>query len=440
MKININQIIDDAKFNRFHLKLALLGFLFTVVEGFEMICLGLITKDIADDWGIAPEALQFAHLAVLIGIFAGSIIAGIITDKIGRRKSLLIMFSLATVGMGMSFFIENITQMIVLRFITGFGAGGALPIAVALVSEYAPKKYRNIIVVIAYAGAPFASYVGGYLGNTFIQNFGWHGIFLLGVILALPILIWMYFGMPESVKYLVLKSNDPQKSIALLMKVEPTLEFSDTDVLYINEPPIKQGTFLALFSNGRAVITLLLWIAFFAGQFLIYIMSLWLPTILQSAGWEADLSRNAVGHYYLGASIGGVIIGYLADRFSAAKVLIIAFPVASVLYYVLGQVVTNQDLWFLIAPFAGAIAVGATLGLAPLAANLYPTAIRGSGIGAALGIGRIGSIITPMVGAAMLAANISATGFYNIAMIAPIVCSICLLILVFYKTKQETVV
>ena len=258
--------------------------------------------------------------------------------------------------------------------------------------------------------------------------------------MALPILIWMYFGMPESVKYLVLKSNDPQKSIALLMKVEPTLEFSDTDVLYINEPPIKQGTFLALFSNGRAVITLLLWIAFLAGQFLIYIMSLWLPTILQSAGWEADLSRNAVGHYYLGASIGGVIIGYLADRFSAAKVLIIAFPVASVLYYVLGQVVTNQDLWFLIAPFAGAIAVGATLGLAPLAANLYPTAIRGSGIGAALGIGRIGSIITPMVGAAMLAANISATGFYNIAMIAPIVCSICLLILVYYKTKQETVV
>jgi len=184
------------------------------------------------------------------------------------------------------------------------------------------------------------------------------------------------------------------------------------------------------------MVTSFLWLAFIAGQFIIYIMSLWLPTILQSAGWEAGLSRNAVGHYYLGASIGGIIIGYLADKYGASKVLIYAFPLASVLYYVLGQVVNDQEMWFLIAPFAGAIAVGSTLGLAPLAASLYPTSIRGTGVGASLGVGRIGSIITPMIGASIVAANISATDFYMIAMIAPVISSISIIVLVFYRPKE----
>ena len=116
--------------------------------------------------------------------------------------------------------------------------------------------------------------------------------------------------------------------------------------------------------------------------------------------------------------------------------LIYAFPLASVLYYVLGQVVNDQEMWFLIAPFAGAIAVGSTLGLAPLAASLYPTSIRGTGVGASLGVGRIGSIITPMIGASIVAANISATDFYMIAMIAPVISSISIIVLVFYRPKE----
>lgn len=436
MRIDVNKTIDHARLNSFHIILAILGFLFTVVEGFEMICLGMITKDIADDWNIAPQALEYAHLAVLVGILLGSLIAGIITDKIGRRKSILLMFTLATFGMGLSFFISNMSQMIVLRLITGFGAGGALPIAIALVSEYAPLKYRNMIVIFAYAGAPFASYVGGYLGNYFINTFGWQGMFLLGVILASPILLWMYLWVPESVKYMVLKGGDKSRARNLLAKVEPSLNFKEEDELFIDEPILNKGSFISLFSGGRIIVTSFLWLAFIAGQFIIYIMSLWLPTILQSAGWEANLSRNAVGHYYLGASIGGVIIGYLADRFSASRVLIIIFPIASILYYCLGQVVYDPELWFLIAPFTGAVAVGATLALAPLAASLYPTAIRGTGVGSALGIGRIGSIITPMVGAALLAKEISASDFYMIAMIAPVISSFSIIILSIFKFKE----
>jgi len=436
MRIDVNQTIDNAKLNSFHIILAILGFLFTVVEGFEMICLGLITKDVADDWGIAPQALEYAHLAVLIGILLGSLVAGIITDKIGRRKSILLMFTLATVGMGLSFFISNMNQMIVLRLVTGFGAGGALPIAIALISEYAPLKYRNIIVVFAYAGAPFASYVGGYFGNYFIDALGWQGIFVLGVALASPILVWMYLWVPESVKYMVLKDIKVAESKELLVKVDLSLSLNDQDELFIDEPVLTKGSLTSLFSNERLMVTSFLWLAFIAGQFIIYIMSLWLPTILQSAGWEAGLSRNAVGHYYLGASIGGIIIGYLADKYGASKVLIYAFPLASVLYYVLGQVVNDQEMWFLIAPFAGAIAVGSTLGLAPLAASLYPTSIRGTGVGASLGVGRIGSIITPMIGASIVAANISATDFYMIAMIAPVISSISIIVLVFYRPKE----
>lgn len=436
MKVEIGKIIDNAKLNGFHITLAILCFLFTIVEGYEMICLGMITKEIAADWGISPKDLTLAHTAVLVGILVGSFVAGIVTDKIGRRKTLLIMFTIAAGGMGLSFFIQTMTQMVALRFLTGFGAGGALPIAVALVAEYAPKKYRNLLVIFAYAGAPFASWVGGYFGNFFIASYGWHGMFLLGFIMALPILIWMYIWVPESVKYLVLKDENPDKVNKLVAKVESGNNYSDKTEFFIDEPPQTKSSIQSLFSDGRTMTTILLWIAFFGGQVVVYLMSIWLPTFLQNAGWEPDLSRQAVGHYYLGASIGGVILGFLADKVGSAKVIIVTFPVAAVLYFVLGQLIDNVSMWWFVAPFAGAFAVGGIMALAPFATDQYPTSIRGTGVGAALGVGRIGSILAPSIGTFLLAAGVGAVGFYYTAMIAPIICSVSIWLLVFLKNKQ----
>ena len=122
MNINVEEVIDNAKLNPFHLKIALLGFLFTIAEGIEMGSLGFITTEIAKDWNISPQDLKLAHMVVLVGILIGSFVAGVITDRIGRRNSLLLMFTLATIGMGLSYFITNMTQLVILRFITGFGA------------------------------------------------------------------------------------------------------------------------------------------------------------------------------------------------------------------------------------------------------------------------------------------------------------------------------
>ena len=437
MTIDVGKVIDEAKLNRFHINIAVLGFLFTIAEGIEMGSLGFITTEIAKDWNITPQELKLAHMAVLVGILVGSLLAGILTDKIGRRKSLLLMFTLATVGMGMSYFIGNMTQLIILRFLTGFGAGGALPIAIALVAEYAPMKYRNLLVVVAFSGVSFASFVAGYLGNYFISNYGWHGMFLMGVVIALPILIWMYFWLPESAKYLVVKNKNLDEAKALLQKANPTVSISAADELVIHEPPQTKNGLATLFSGGLATTTLLLWLAFIGGQVIVFLMTLWLPTFLQNAGWEADLSRQAVGHYYLGAVFGALVLGYLADKIGAAKVLIAAFPIAAILYYLLGQNVNNVDTWWIIAPFAGAFAVGSIMALAPFAAHLYPTSIRGTGVGSALGVGRIGSIMAPFIGSILLAKGVGAENFYNIAMIAPIVAAVSIWLLVFFKKRNN---
>ena len=140
--------------------------------------------------------------------------------------------------------------------------------------------------------------------------------------------------------------------------------------------------------------------------------------------------------YYLGAFVGGLILGYLADKFGSAKIIIATFPLAAGLYFLLGQTVNDVDTWWMIAPIAGAFAVGGIMALAPFAAELYPTSIRGTGVGAALGVGRIGSIMTPFIGKALLAAGIGAVGFYNTAMIAPIVASFSIWLLVFLKKKD----
>jgi len=119
-------------------------------------------------------------------------------------------------------------------------------------------------------------------------------------------------------------------------------------------------------------------------------------------------------------------LGYLADRLGAAKVLIATFPIAAVLYFILGQNVNNVDVWWMVAPFAGAFAIGGIMALAPFAADLYPTSVRGTGVGSALGVGRVGSIITPPLGKVLLAGGVGVVGFYNVAMIAPIVASLVL--------------
>lgn len=437
MTIDVGKVIDESKLNRFHITIAILGFLFTVAEGVEMASLGFITTEIAKDWNIAPEDLMIAHLAVLVGILIGSLLAGILSDKIGRRKSLLFMFIFATVGMGVSFFIQNMPQLITLRFLTGFGAGGALPIAIALVSEYVPIKYRNMLVVFAFSGASFASFVCGYLGNIFIESYGWRGMFLMGFLLAMPIFLWMVFWLPESAKYLVVNNKNIDQAKSLLQKANPSVSISGADDLIINEPPQTKSSLATLFSSGMTFTTILLWLAFIAGQVIVFLMSIWLPTFLENAGWAADLSRQGVGLYYLGGGIGAILLGYLADRIGAAKVIVAAFPIAAVLYFLLGQNVDNVDVWWMIAPFAGAFAIGGMMTLAPFAAELYPTSIRGTGVGAAMGVGRIGSIITPPIGKVLLGAGVGIVGFFNIAMIAPIVASISIWLLVLFKRRNK---
>lgn len=437
MNIDVGKAIDESKLNGFHITIAILGFMFTVAEGVEMACLGFITTEIAKDWNISPGDLTLAHMAVLVGILVGSLAAGVLSDKIGRRKSLLLMFTLATIGMGVSFFISNMFQLVTLRFITGFGAGGALPIAIALVSEYVPIKYRNMLVIFAFSGASFASFVCGYLGNYFIANFGWQGMFLMGFTLAVPILLWMVFWVPESAKYLVVNHKDLDQAKALLQKANPDISITPADNLIINEPPQTKSSLASLFEGKMAIITLLIWLAFIAGQVIVFLMSIWLPTFLENAGWAADLSRQGVGHYYLGGGVGAILLGYLADRIGAAKVIIATFPVAAVLYFLLGQNIDNVDVWWMIAPFAGAFAIGSMMALAPFAAELYPTSVRGTGVGSAFGVGRVGSIITPPIGKVLLGAGVGAVGFYNIAMIAPIVASISIWLLVFFKRKNK---
>ena len=361
------------------------------------------------------------------------------SDKIGRKKTILIMFGMGVVGIGLSILIKEMWQLVALRLFTGIGAGGSLPIALALVSEFGPLKYRNLLIVFVFAGAPMATTVGGFGGPFFLSNYGWQGMFIFGFAMALPLWIVMFFFLPDSIKYLAAQGGDrEEKAKVLLSKVAPHLDIVKTDTLAIHEPKLEKSPIRELFTQGRAATTLLLWIAFIGGQFIVYFVSLWLPTVLQSSGWEQDTSLRAIGQYYLGGSIGALLVGYFQDRFGVARVLTIAFPLGAVLYFVLGQVVDNQEVWFTIAPFAGAIAVGAMIGKAPLAASLYPTSMRGTGVGTAMGIGRIGSLITPSIGAALIAAGITASQFFYVTAIAPLVSALAIFAILVITRRART--
>lgn len=433
-KIDINKFIDTASVNSFHYKLAFLAFLITLINGYAVVTLSIIVPLIADDIGVLSSDIALAHLAVMIGILVGSIIAGTLADKYGRRWTIIGMTCISLLFMGLTTFSTSLIELIGYRFFTGIGAG-AIPIALTLVSEYIPMKNRNLFMILVFAGPPFSGVVAGNLGPFLANSYGWQAIFFLGLVLGLPILLWTFLALPESVKYLIVKKEQPEKIERLIKRVAPEYEgntkFYLEGILGKKKSPIGQ-----LFSEGRMSITFLLWILFFSTQFVMFFLNLWVPTILVNEGWSLSEGGRALANFNLGSFFGGFLIGRAADKYGVGKVLKLIFPLSAILLIILSYCIHNTILYYVIAFFAGGATLGANMGLGPFSASMYPVHIRGTGIGTAIGIGRMGAMLAAMLGGYLISIGIGGTTYYHLAVIAPIVCLCSMLVLMNIKKKQ----
>lgn len=426
MRIDVSKIIDDSPINKLHITVVAVGAIVLVVDGYDLVSMGLVIPRLSEDWGIQPSEFAVALSVAMFGVMVGSGVAGTLGDYIGRRWTILGTVFIAGVFMLITPSAENMTELVVYRFFTGLGAGGCIPIAIAYASEYMPERLRNRLVVLMYTGAGLGSVVAGIAAPTVMLAFDWQGVFYLGGILSLLVCLIVYIFLPESLKFLISKDIAPAAAGRLIKRLDPTFTPSPDDEYFIAEhtqatsgSPVRE-----LFGNKQTLITLLAWAVMLGNQFMIFLLALWLPTLLTESGITLQTSLYILAIYNVGGIAGGIIFAVFADKKGPGKVLMITYPVAGLSVAALGLSLGNMPLLIVVAVLAGAFLIGSSFCLGPFVAALYPTRARSTGIGWALSVGRIGSIVSPLVGGYALAQGIEIGTILLFAGIPPILCGL----------------
>ncbi|MFV7215287.1 MFS transporter, partial [Citrobacter cronae] len=214
-KVNIQQAIDDSPFSRFHWVIIVLGFLVLAIDGFDTAAMGYIAPTLSADWGIQKQDLGPVLSAALLGLSFGALLAGPISDRMGRKRVLVfscLFFGLASLGTA---YAQTLNMLTFWRFLTGLGLGAAMPNAITLVSEFAPKRCRSMAINTMYCGFPLRAAGGGVISSWLIPNYGWHSVLLAGAIAPLTLTVLLVLFLPESVKYLVHRG----KSVAQVKRI-----------------------------------------------------------------------------------------------------------------------------------------------------------------------------------------------------------------------------
>ena len=398
--LNINKVIDEAKFSPFHWKVLFWCLLIIIFDGYDLIIYGVALPLLMEEWSLTSVQAGFLASAALFGMMFGAMIFGTLSDKIGRKKTIMICVALFSSFTFFGAFASGPMQFAALRFIAGLGIGGVMPICVALTSEYAPKRMRSTLVAIMFSGYAIGGMTSALLGSFLVLDFGWEIMFYIAGIptLLLPI-IWKM--LPESLMYLVKeKREDEAKNI--VQKLAPQEKVTPSITLVLDEPtkgddaPIK-----ALFLNRRGFTTIMFWVAFFMCLLMVYALASWLPKLMIQAGYSLGASMLFLFALNIGGMIGAIGGGVLADKFHLKPVLTIMFVAGAIALILLGYNSPQIVLYTLIA-IAGATTIGSQILLYTFVAQYYPTAVRTTAMGWASGIGRIGAIVGPILTGALL--------------------------------------
>ncbi len=402
-KVDVHDIIDNARFNRFHWLVVCLCSLLLIFDGYDLFIYGVVLPVIMKEWGLTPLEAGALGSYALFGMMFGALVFGTLADRIGRKKGIAICFVLFSSATVLSGFASTPTEFGIFRFLAGLGCGGLMPNVVALMNEYAPKRLRSTLVAVMFSGYSLGGMLSAGLGIYMLPRFGWEAMFFAAAVplLLLPVILWY---LPESVGFLVRQGRGEQAR-ALLNKVDPSRQLSAADELVMTDVKGKSASVLELFREGRGVRTFSLWLAFFCCLLMVYALGSWLPKLMANAGYSLGSSLSFLLALNFGGMAGAILGGWLGDRFNLSKVVVVFFAVSVASISLLGFKTPMPVLHTLIF-IAGATVIGTQILLYATAAQFYGLSIRSTGLGWASGIGRNGAIVGPLLGGALLGINL----------------------------------
>jgi AAHS family 4-hydroxybenzoate transporter-like MFS transporter len=398
--------LENQRIGGLQLKVALICALVQMCDGYDVGSIGWAVPQLTHAWNLAPPAFALAFLFSNIGIMVGALVAGPIGDRIGRKPLLLGSVSIFAIASLLSALAPSLSVLAMLRFFTGLGIAGGFAGTTALTGDYAPKRFRQTLILVTFTGAPIGSFVGGQIVALMLhEGLGWPSIFVLGGLFPLILVLVMAFFMPESPRYLAQRGRLAPRDRLVLERLGLSADGTDTKTFDIaRSNPVKM-----LFSEGYAMQTVLLWIVFFCSLIDLYLFLFWLPEILHLSGLTPAEAVFATSLHGLGGVFAVFYLGFAMDRFGADKALSLHFAIGIIFIVLIALVAVPYLALLALCFLTGLTIIGSQTGANAACGALYPARMRTSAIGWALGIGRLGGIAAAPLGGYLLAAGLKPT-------------------------------
>ncbi len=402
--VQVSRLLDQGGIGAFQLRLLVWSLFVVLVDGYDIGAIAFALPSLIRQWGVSPHAVGPVLSASLIGIMFGAALFGFVGDRHGRRAALLaanLLFGIPTLAAAFS---STPDAMFWLRLLAGVGLGGVIPNAVALNAESAPRRLRATMALIAVGFVPIGGAIAGFLAAALVPRYGWQILFIVGGIVPLLIALCGYFGLPESIKFMALHGGYREELEQLIRRIQPDLVIPPNAQFVIEDEKNYAGFNPAqLFGDGLQLITPLLWLLFALNLMGYFFLSSWTPTLLVTAAHLPPAVGALSGAVMqVGGTAAPLVLCRWIDRQRFAAItllLVLAVPVVGSV----GWFAATSELRLMIAAFfTGFLVLGIQAAVNVAGALIYPTSLRSNGSGWQLGIGRIGSIVGPLLGAALV--------------------------------------
>ncbi|WP_316167842.1 MULTISPECIES: MFS transporter [unclassified Bradyrhizobium] len=431
-RVDVQTFLDEHPFSPFQWLIFGLCFVIVLLDGFDTAAIGFIAPSLLKEWGVEKSALGPVLSAALFGLAAGALFSGPLADRLGRKVVLVgsvLVFSIACLA---SAFATNLTELTVLRCVTGIGLGAAMPNAVTLLSEYCPQRLRATMTNLMFCGFPLGAAFGGFLAAWMIPQWGWRSVLLLGGVTPLILTVGLVVILPESVHYLLSRGASVERVRNVMRKISEAA--SEVSQFVMLEPEHAEVTKRVNASGIGMVLSpvlragsLMLWIAYFMGLVIFYALINWMPILFKDAGLNPQTATLISALFPLGG-VGAVFFGWLMDRFNANLIIAVGYALTAVSIFFIGQAAGQVGLLMAAVFLAGVLMNTAQSSMPALAAAFYPTQGRATGVSWMLGIGRFGGIAGSFLVAEMTARQLSFSQIFAVMAIPGAIAAVALVV------------
>jgi AAHS family 4-hydroxybenzoate transporter-like MFS transporter len=416
----VTQVIDDGKISGQQILVVGLCMFFNMLDGFDIIAMAVVAGDVSREMMLPPDKIGWIFSFALAGMMAGAMLLAPISDIIGRRKVIVVSIVVVGVSILLTANATTLTEFIVLRFISGVGAGVMLASQATLAAEYSPEKYRSLSVTFVTSGYALGAMLTSVAAGLILPDYGWRGMFWFGGVATLLMGVVAWLLIPESLKYLLeRRPSDALRRINKILtklKRDTLLQMPDVDPRQQKQSLGMVQVMLQLLAKEHRKVTLTLWTTFFLAFSALYFLLSWIPMLIEDSGFSAADAREAFFLFNLGGVIGVWILGILSTRWKLTNIVFALMFSASIFMVIFAAIPGDIDFLFTLIFVIGLLQQGGFTGLYAAAAKAYPTSMRSTGIGWSIGLGRFGAVAGPAVAGYLIAGGLDmAANFYIFA-------------------------